>query len=118
MEVRNQLVITRIRLPRDRLQTPRSVDVSHGGNTSALLRLYLVNHQHGRRRMCLLEIISDMFFENRRRERPERFAFFDARVKDVLHFGAAWIDDDRSIAERSRAEFHTPLKPTDNQTLG
>src|SRR5258708_37494268 len=67
--------------------------------------------------MRLLEILSDIFFQDRRRERPERFALFDARVEHLLHFGAARIDYDRSIAERARPEFHPPLKPTDNQAL-
>src|SRR6266566_4110671 len=117
MEVGNQLVVTRVRFLRHRLQTSRPVNVSYRGNLRAALRLYLIDHQHRRRGMRLLEIISDIFFQDRRREWPERFALFDPRVEHVLHFGAARIDYDRSIAERTRAELHTPLKPTDNQAL-
>src|SRR6266404_5558476 len=49
---------------------------------------------------------------------PERFSLFNACVQDVLHFSAARIDYDRSIAERARPELHPPLEPPDNQTAG
>jgi len=50
--------------------------------------------------MRLLEILSDVIFQDRGRKWPERFALFDARVQNVFHFRAARIDYDRSIAER------------------
>src|SRR6184192_3678615 len=67
--------------------------------------------------MRLFEIISDIFFQDRRREWAERFALLDPRVEHVLHFGAARIAYDRSIAKRARPELHTPLKPADNHAL-
>ena len=67
--------------------------------------------------MRLLEIIADLLFQNRRRERAERFAFLDALIETILHFRAPRIGEDRTITKRPRAKLHAPLKPSDNRSI-
>src|SRR5512132_3114053 len=68
--------------------------------------------------MCLLEILSDPLLQPRRREAMERFTLLDARIEDVLHVGASWIDHDAAVAERSRPEFHPTLEPPHDLSIG
>src|SRR5437016_5947743 len=84
----------------------------HRGNFRALLFPHLINHQHCRRGMRLFEIITDLFSQNGRRERTERFAFLNSFVENVLHVGASWIDDNRSITKRTWPKLHSSLKPS------
>ena len=56
----------------------RPVNVCDRRNQRAALGLNLVDHQHGRRGMRLLEIIADALFQNRRREGAEGLALLDA----------------------------------------
>src|SRR5262249_21637146 len=63
------------------------------------------------------EIVGDALPQNRRCERPERFAILDLQVHDRLHGGIARIADDTATTQRSRAELHTPGEPPDNLSL-
>src|SRR5437868_950734 len=87
-KVCNELIVTRVHFTRNGLQPSRTVYMSDRRNFGAALRLNLINHQHGRRRMRLLKVVSDTFFKDGWREGAERLALLDALVKYVLHIGA------------------------------
>ena len=51
-------------------------------------------------------------------ERPETFAVFDLEVELLLHGRGARIAEDRTRAERARAELHAALEPSDRLLRG
>ena len=73
---------------------------------------------HERNGVVLLKPFGYGLFKNGGRERPERFPALDLGIEDCLHVGAAGIAHDRPVAERARAPFHAPLKPTDDLAVG
>src|SRR5215207_490461 len=110
-EVGDELVVPRVHLARDGLQAARAVNVRDRGYLGAPLLPHLVDHQHRRRGVRLLEVVADALFENGRREGAEGLALLDALVEDLLHVGAARVYYDGAVAEGARAELHPPLEP-------
>src|SRR5262249_15115226 len=114
----DEVVVARVLLFIDRLQTPGAVDVRHRRDLCALLLADLVDLQHERHVVVGLEPLADRFAEDRRRERTERLAGLDMLVEDVLHVAAPRVADDGPIAERARTPLHPSLKPADNVAVG
>ena len=54
---------------------------------------------------------SATFAQHRRSERPKGFAVLHLQVEYGLHARRSRVAQDRSGAERARAELHAPLKP-------
>src|SRR5271170_583377 len=68
--------------------------------------------------MGLLKKLASCFLQDRGREGPEYFAMFDAAVQDFLHFRAAGIRENTSLAQGTWAPFRTALKPAQNFPVG
>src|SRR6185436_18857001 len=117
LEIRDQLIITRIHLARDSLQATGAIEVRHGRDLAPPLVFDLIDHQHRRRRVCLFKIISDALFYNGWRKRSKRLALLDPVVQNLLHLHPPWIDHDRSIPERAWSKLHPSLKPSNDQTV-
>src|ERR1019366_337545 len=64
--------------------------------------------------MGLLKVVSDTLFEDRRSKGAEGLALLDSGIQDVLHLGAARVDNDATIAESPRPKLHPTLEPTDD----
>src|SRR5208282_696603 len=62
--------------------------------------------------MRLLKVVSDTLFKDRRSKRAEGLALLDPGIQDVLHLGAARVDDDATIAESPWPKLHPSLEPT------
>src|ERR1035441_10036149 len=77
-----------------------------------LVFLDLIDHKHRRRPMGLLKVVSDTLFKDRRSKGTEWFAFLNTSIQDVLHLGAARVDDDAAIAESPWPKLHPALEPT------
>ena len=71
-------------------------------------------HIRAFRAMIEIEIFAGALVQDRRSERPERFAELDFEIHDRLHRLAAGIADDASTAERAGAEFHPSLEQADD----
>src|SRR5712692_9398254 len=115
---RNQRVVPRIRLARDRLQAARPINMSRSRNLVAFFAANGVRKRHERRRMRLLEILCSRFRQDRRREWPEDYSVLDAAVEDLLHFLTPRISNNTSIAKRARAPFAPALKPAEDFSIG
>src|SRR5438045_3637721 len=89
-----------------------------GGNLSAAIRLYFIDHQHRGRQMSLLKIFTEMFSQNRRSKRPKRLALFYSLIQNILHAGPARIAKDGTIAQSAGPKFHTSLKPANHKSIG
>src|SRR6267154_3228485 len=88
-----------------------------GGNLSAAVGLYFIDHQHRGRRMLLLKIIADQLFQNRGGEGAKWFTFFYSLVQNIFHAGSSRIGKNGTIAQRARPKFHSSLEPTNNQPI-
>src|SRR5262249_6550798 len=64
-----------------------------------------------------LEILGGILLQDRRREGPVSFPFFDKLVDDVFVFRRAGIREDAAIAEGARAKLGASLDPADNVAL-
>src|ERR1039457_1634193 len=62
--------------------------------------------------MRLLKVVSDTLFKNRRSKGAKGLALLDPSIQDVLHLGAARVDDDAPIAESPWPKLHPALEPT------
>src|SRR5258708_31627220 len=89
-----------------------------GRDLRALFRANLKHLHHERHRVVFLEPLAYGVLEYGRSEGPKTLATFDLGVKDGLHVGATRVADDRAIAERPRAPFHSPLEPADDLAIG
>src|SRR5277367_6322898 len=98
LEGANQLVVERILLPADSLQTSSIVYVIDGGELGAFFWTNLVHVQHERRRVVVLEILALAFLENRGGEGTKPLALLDARVQDVFHSLQARMSQDGAVA--------------------
>lgn len=81
------------------------------------IRTDLVDMQHERRGMIVLEVFVLVLYQNGRRERTEPLAMLDACVQDVFHVGQSRMRDDGTVAERSRSPLHASLKPSHDIAL-
>src|SRR5579863_6694014 len=110
----NQLVVERILFTADTLQTPGIVDVIDGGQLGAFLGTNLIDMQHERRWVIVLEVFALAFLENRGRKWTKPFALLDARIQNILHSWQAGMSEYGAVAERTRTPFHAALKPAYN----
>ena len=72
------------------------------------------HQQHVGAFLVQLEPVMHALAQDRRREGPKTFAELDLQVHRFLHFRRTRIADDGAPAQRSRAEFHPSLKPSDD----
>src|SRR5262249_19685772 len=93
----------------DGLQPAGAVNVRGRGDRIALFRTDGISKGHEWRWLAALEILSNRFFQNGRRERTEHFAVLDARVESLFHFRAARVHDDTAISQRARTPFGPSL---------
>src|SRR5689334_6264925 len=82
------------------------------------LRTYRFGDQHVGRILLAFEYLRHALRQHEWRKRPERLPMLDAAVEDVLHFGLARICNQTAVAEGTRAEFGTILKPADHLLVG
>src|SRR5437879_4941189 len=88
------------------------------GNLSAAVDLYFIDHQHRGRRIRLLKIIAGMLFQNRWGEGAKWFTLFYSLVQNIFHAGSSRIGKNGAIAQSPRPKFHSPLEPTNHQSIG
>src|SRR5262249_13915281 len=65
-----------------------------------------------------VEILRDVLAQHRRRKRSEGFAVLDLEVQRLLHGGRARVAQDRTAAQRARAELHAALHPAARLGVG
>ncbi len=122
----------------DRLNTGRVVDVGNGGQIRPLevqliaqihrivprregfapLLGHGMHQQHVGRNAIVVEVLSAVFGQNRRRKGPERFAVLDFQIQLLLHLGIARVAQDAATTQGARAELHASLHPADHVAVG
>src|SRR5438093_962743 len=90
----------------------------HRGDRLAPLGADLVDEDHERGGIFLLEPVTGRLSQDRWSKRTERLAMLDSSIEDVLHVRPSRVDDDRAVAERPRPELHPPLEPPDHVPAG
>src|SRR5262249_35439736 len=63
------------------------------------------------------EIFLHIFHQHAWSKWPKRFAELDPQVHRGLHLLVARIADDAPRSQCARPEFHSPMKPTNDQTI-
>src|SRR5262249_46648081 len=106
-----------VRLLRDSLQPTGAIDMSNGRDKLTFLLAYLEHLHHEWNGVVLFEPICSDFLEHGGRKRSEGFPTLDLAVEQRLHVGAAWVTQDRAVAEGPRAPFHPSLKPADDEAV-
>ncbi len=82
------------------------------GDTLAPLLPNVSDDQHVWAVHVELKPIRNVFAENGRGKRPEALAVFDLKIERLLHVRRPGIAENRPSAQRTRAKFHSALKPT------
>src|SRR6185437_11023807 len=113
----DQPPVERMSFAANGLQPRGAVNMRWRRDHRALRWPHRIRKGHKRRRMGAFEIFSRGFLENRRSERPEGFATFDAAVERFLHLSAARIGEDAAVSQSTRTPFSATLVPADNFSL-
>src|SRR5579862_6382106 len=114
LELLDEPVIARLDVPLDRLHATGVIDTVYRRELRTLAGPRLIDEDHERRLVLLLEPFAGRLSEDRRRERPESLAMLDPRVEHVLHACRTRVGDDRAVTERARPELHAALEPADD----
>src|ERR1700722_150799 len=83
----DEIVIQRVFVASYSLQAARIIDMIYRAKQAAFFRADLVDVEHERRWVIVLEIFVLIFGQNRRRKGAEPLAMLDAGVENIFHVG-------------------------------